>query len=86
MAGTLEALRAELAEHLLAMPVMPSPYEPHTEAGKAYYAARHAWSDRRKRLEHEIWKLETPRTVFTRTDPGRTPPRVYPGAPARIRR
>lgn len=72
-------LRALLEAHLKAMPALPVPYDPHSPAGRAYYQARAAWSDRRRRLEHEIWKAETPQRQFKRprwgqADPGHLHP------------
>ena len=79
-----DALRELLAAHLLTLPVMPSPYDPHSPEGRAYYQARAEWSDRRRRIEHGIFKAETPKTVCKRQAP-RPVPRAYPQAPTRFR-
>ena len=81
----LHALQALLEAHLQAMPTLPQPYLPNTQAGLAYYDARTAWSDTRRRLEHEIWKAQTPKTVFERVAP-RVFPRAEPQGPVRLRR
>ena len=64
----LPGLRAALEAHLACRPEQPQPYEPHTDAGWAYFRARCDWSDKRRRIEHEIWKLEHPPLVFKRVD------------------
>jgi len=79
----LDSLRAALAEHLEAKPVMPSPYDPRSRAGWDYFDARCAWSDKRRRLEHEIWKLQHPKLTFARVD---RPGIVYRQAAPRLRR
>lgn len=81
----LPTLQALLEEHLRAMPALPQPYRPETREGLAYYDARAAWSDLRRRLEHEIWKVQTPKTVFERVAP-RVFPRAVPQGPVRLRR
>lgn len=78
----LESLHAALAEHLEAKPVMPSPYNAHSTEGWAYFAARCAWSDKRRRLEHELWKLQHPKLAFKRVD---RPGIVYRQASPRLR-
>lgn len=78
------ALRELLADHMKALPAMPSPYDPHSPEGRAYYQARAEWSDRRRRIEHGIFKAETPKTVCKRQAP-RPVPRAYPQAPTRFR-
>jgi hypothetical protein len=82
--NTLEQLRTELAAHLQTMPVLPQPYDPHTPQGRAYYAARAAWSDTRRHLEHEIFKAETPKTQALDRRP-KAIPRAYSQAPVRFR-
>ena len=65
----LPALREALAAHLEAKPRSPQPYEPHSNEGWDYYKKRCTWSDKLRRLEHEIWKLEHPPLKFVRVQP-----------------
>ena len=80
----LPGLQEALAEHVAARPQRPEPYDPKTEEGWAFFKAWSDWSDKRRRLEHEIWKLVTPKTQPLDRHP-RPVPRAYPQAPARFR-
>jgi hypothetical protein len=82
---SLPELRARLEDHLLARPVMPTPYQPSSPEGKAFYDARLAWSATWRELEHEVWKRENPPMVFRRCPPC-VVPKVYRQPPVRLRR
>ena len=79
----LPGLWAALADHKAAKPVQPHPYDPHSQEGWDYYRARCAWSDKLRRLEHEVWKLEHPPLVFKRVD---RVPQAYCQPSPRLRR
>lgn len=81
----LPGLHAALEAHLDQRPEPPRPYEPNSAEGWAYFKLRCDWSDKRRRLEHEIWKLTTPKTQPLDRHP-RPVPKAYAQAPARLRR
>lgn len=79
---SLASLRQQLADHLKLRPLMPRPYDPHSEDGIAYHRSFSAWADRKQLLTHRIAVAEHPIDLATRQDrplhalPARPPVRL----------
>jgi hypothetical protein len=87
--ATLESMRVLLARHLATRPAIPQPFLPNSLAGLTFQKALETFSDRRRLLEHEIFKLEHPRTAGLDRQPrviSGPGPGERRGQPARLRR